>query len=994
MSPQSPKPDKGSSPLVFISHAHQDAKRVRRIKYWLETTGCRCWAFWERCIDTYREEIDEALIECNVFLLIGSKSSFQSKEVKRELVVADLKAKPIVYYKLDNTSHLEYKGFLTILGNKQFIQSDNESVPKKLVDLAKAIYGAWGKDQASESIGDRHQLISELYEKEIQKLIQWRERLWTLKIDSKGRAKKSLSNSDRAILRSYATDLQLYLSIEDEEKSCKPKKGEFNQELRSIVAKLKIDKRMLSQVERKRIECFIPRNTAVQTLERLLAKNDYLAKLTLSRQASLEATHWFIESVFNLKKPRTIDHGLDRSKNHDKRAAKTDLDKDNKLATSIDSSLVQASSSVGSVAETNDQQADPKSDHLNDSLREGSIDKFIDAPQSGNLSSISDVENKDQVTTTESRSSELPSQPKSYLYSLDSIPSRLYKPVSVLVREIAAGDSSFSNLMTASDEIKRQTAERFNIHNDQADKLVMHVSFDDERGIKRQILISSNYLSISGQRPAIYPYHFPLVISNPARRIVMTIQDRLGSMVFSYSPRFGTLEKCSQFSLVDTLFTKHTSNLFQWLLILLESANADFLDSTNLTNKSISHAIDSIQAGSLHDLDLRQGQLIGPESTAVALKSKDQVVNDLIIVNKIHSDQIPVHLDWRDPRSNRFNNSSSESELQKLHKRQSEIVSKLTSLQGCQDILRQIDPVPSKSAYVNTLAVNPTEGTGSPSMKAKVLHGIQKANTGRLLLHLNVGRIRGGSGLLIYMNGFSLCSGFRRSGFIRFGRCMDLSSHENLMVSAPSKTAIRFHLMTKKNDNRHFASEHEFRSSELADLNNLAVNIRDLIVSLDSHHRASEALARLFQAEWRLAYGYLDFRRIESLTLTSLAKNSLVQHLTMAPPSHEFLLQFTFAEGRQHSFLVMTLSGVFLCGVVVPGQGVRPTPVFIKWESLVDVLVEDQEKLCFAAKDLSYFFDFKRLFKNRLIRDSISLDSMSELARFAMSLRNRLSRIG
>jgi hypothetical protein len=994
MSPAPSKLDDNNSPLIFISHAHQDTKPVRRIKDWLEIAGCICWIFQEECHAKFRKEIDEAVINCNIFLLVGSRSSYASKEVARELSAAVALKKHITHYKLDKADHLSCPGFVTILAEIQFIQSANPKTPSELVNLAKAIFKAWDKNPTSESVENTHQHLSELYEQEIQKLYLWRDLLWQLKLDGKGRAKRNLSNSDRELLQTYASDLHLYLSIEDEEKSCIPRRGEFNQELRSIVARCKIDKRMLSQVEKKRLECCISKITATQALKRVLLQNDYLGKVSFSHQASLETAHWFVESAANLKSQCKSNHSLDPNQNHDKGDAKPDRDKGNHPIPSIDSSLAQASSSLSLLAETNNQQADLESDHYNNCLREASLDRFADTPHPNNQSCNSDAENKDLVVIGQNNNSEFLSQSKSYLYSLDGLPSSLCKPVSVLVQEIAAGNSSFSNLMTASDATKRQTAERFNIHNDQADKLVMLASFDDERGIERQILISSNYLSISGPRSNVYPYHFPLVIANPARRIVMTLQDRAESIVFSYSPRFGTLEKCSQISPVDTLFTNYTSKLFKWLLILLESANPNFLESTNLTAKSISYAIDSIEAGSYHDLDYRQGERrdLGPAS--VTLQSKDQAENDLSNGNKIHSDKIPVHLDWRDPRSNRFNNDSSEGELQSLHERQSAIVSILKSLPSCQDILHQLDPVPSKSAHVNSLAVNPTEGTGSPSMKAKVFHGIQKANTGRLLLHLNVGRIRGGSGLLIYMNGFSLCSGFRSSGFIEFGRCLDLSSHENLKVTAPSKSAIRLDLMIKGNGNKNFAAEYVFRSSELADLNNLAVNIRDLIVSLDSRHRASEALARLFQAEWRLAYSYLDFRRIESLTLTQLAKKCLVQHFKIAPPSQDFLLQFTFAEGGQSCFIVMTLSGVFLCGVVVPGQGVRSTPVFIKWESIADVLIKDQEKFYFVAKDASYFFDLWRFSRNRLMHDSISLDSMLELACFTISLRNRLSRIG
>jgi len=994
MSPTSFKSQCSDRPLVFISHAHQDAKRVRNIKDWLEATGCTCWAFWEKCTDRYREEIDTAIIACNIFLLIGSKSSFRSKEVKRELVAADLKNKPLVYYKIDNASHLDHPGFLTILGNKQFIQAADQSVPEQLKDLAKAIYEAWSKDQTRESITDRNQLISELYEQELQKLNLWRDRLWALKIDSKGRTKRSLSNSDRVSLRSYAQDLKLYLSIEDEEASCKPKKGDFYNELRSIIAKGKIDKRTLSQVEKNRIRCFISRNTAVQTLEKLLSQNDYLAKLLLSQQALQESTHWLVESVVNLKSKSNLDCDIDlikqKNSNGSQRNYKTARQND-KLVDSDKQRLASANSPIAIINKDNTDYAS-SNPSKSVSHRQGSSDLHIGEAlpiKSVNSTKATSAEEDPRDQTNSSRVSH---HSPSYLYSLKDLPSSLLKPVKILAHEIADSHPDFTNLMTSSEELKCQTAAYFNIHKDHASKLIILARLVDERGFDRQILVSTNYLSIAGQRSRVLPYHFPLVIENPARRIVMTHLDRSSKLVFSYSQRFGNLEKVSEINTASQLFTESISELFKWLLLLLESTNSSFSDSSNLTPHSIDFAVKAIQCGRLKDLDFRhqrdEERLTSDETHVPSKRHASNKPNDVINGD---TDRLQAMHDWRDPRCLRLNKGVSNSELQQLQAKQSDIMLRINGRPSYQDILRQFDGESGKTAKANQLIVYPTEGTGSPSDKAKVLHGLKHTNTGKLILHLNVGRIRGGSGMLIYTNGFSMCSGLRCSGYIEFGTCMDLSASDNLRVSTPSKGVLRVNLKLRRNGDDPFSIEHTFRSPYLSVIRNLGGNIQNLLIALDSLHRAGEILARLVQAEWRLALGYFVFRRYESLTMTKMAEERLGKYCNYSPPAHDFLLQFTFAEAGQPIFIVLAISGVFLCGVDVLGQGVRPTPVFIMWESLVNVYINDEQKLFFATVDVIYALDLAKFRRNRPLRDHLSVESISELARFAISLRKRFT---
>ena len=86
-------------PNVFISHSHKDQIYARKILVWLEKVGFTPWASFEECSDLYRIEIDNALLECDIFLLIASKDSLASVEVRREITTAGSQNKKIAFYK-------------------------------------------------------------------------------------------------------------------------------------------------------------------------------------------------------------------------------------------------------------------------------------------------------------------------------------------------------------------------------------------------------------------------------------------------------------------------------------------------------------------------------------------------------------------------------------------------------------------------------------------------------------------------------------------------------------------------------------------------------------------------------------------------------------------------------------------------------------------------------------------------------------------------------
>ncbi len=89
---------------VFISHSIEDIDVVKKIYYFLEIKGIRCWiAHKDSCIANHYEETFEAIDNCKVFLFIYSKTSDKSRSVERELNYALRKRKHIIPYIIDRT---------------------------------------------------------------------------------------------------------------------------------------------------------------------------------------------------------------------------------------------------------------------------------------------------------------------------------------------------------------------------------------------------------------------------------------------------------------------------------------------------------------------------------------------------------------------------------------------------------------------------------------------------------------------------------------------------------------------------------------------------------------------------------------------------------------------------------------------------------------------------------------------------------------------------
>lgn len=289
-------------PRVFVSHSHKDEVYARKIVSWLSKVGFEPWASFEECSDKYRVEIDSALLACNIFLLVASKDSFSSVEVRREINVAGSSPmeKPIAYYKLDGSSHLR-EGFLTLLSEKQYIQASRSNL--ELGRLAEYLFEIWDGNANEQVRMQRGKLIRDRIASEEESYLKWKDKLWNLRLDANNNPRK-LSLLDRDILQNEADRLGIIVSIDDENQSFSLNKTAFQRDLIGIVAKRRIDVSMASQIEMKRLECSVSKELAVAILNKRLEKIDYLDHLSMTKSAS-KLDHWLVLEIKKIQSKRS-----------------------------------------------------------------------------------------------------------------------------------------------------------------------------------------------------------------------------------------------------------------------------------------------------------------------------------------------------------------------------------------------------------------------------------------------------------------------------------------------------------------------------------------------------------------------------------------------------------------------------------------------------------------------------------------------------------------
>jgi protein-arginine kinase activator protein McsA len=94
---------------VFICHKSEDFDVVRKVSDAIEKDGNKCW-YSERNLrpndgQNYWKNIEEAIDNATIFLVISSDISMKSVDVQRELQYANKKNKKKIEYKIDDSVH-------------------------------------------------------------------------------------------------------------------------------------------------------------------------------------------------------------------------------------------------------------------------------------------------------------------------------------------------------------------------------------------------------------------------------------------------------------------------------------------------------------------------------------------------------------------------------------------------------------------------------------------------------------------------------------------------------------------------------------------------------------------------------------------------------------------------------------------------------------------------------------------------------------------------
>lgn len=135
---------------VFISYSSRDEGIVRERVRQLSTRGVVCWLAAD-CVpggEDFAKLVEDAIAESKILLLMATHNAVSSREVLRELVLADKKRVPVVPLVLEANLTLE-KGFDYRLAGKQSIAAVTPEAPWLAAVLRAIEY--YGNNRATDS---------------------------------------------------------------------------------------------------------------------------------------------------------------------------------------------------------------------------------------------------------------------------------------------------------------------------------------------------------------------------------------------------------------------------------------------------------------------------------------------------------------------------------------------------------------------------------------------------------------------------------------------------------------------------------------------------------------------------------------------------------------------------------------------------------------------------------------------------------------------------
>jgi hypothetical protein len=107
---------------LFICHSSTDSEIVNSIIKELERDGRTCWVSSRNLrqdTENYKEDIQKAIRNSKIFLIVGSKRAMHSPDVQDEMYYAEELEKPRIAYKIDNyDATTDFKDFLGKTGTQ------------------------------------------------------------------------------------------------------------------------------------------------------------------------------------------------------------------------------------------------------------------------------------------------------------------------------------------------------------------------------------------------------------------------------------------------------------------------------------------------------------------------------------------------------------------------------------------------------------------------------------------------------------------------------------------------------------------------------------------------------------------------------------------------------------------------------------------------------------------------------------------------------------
>lgn len=287
-------------PTVFISHSSKDDDIARKIEEWLRFLDFECWVYYRDVELDFRAAIHASIKSQCFFLLISSKNSLESPEVRLEIETAFKAKRCFCIYRLDE--HPFPDGVGMILQSVKWIDARNHTVTT-FAKLAEQMLAAIGLEKpiivqriATVRVKIKAQEEEEARRQRVQ-LEKWLDKLWTYRYDYKTRKSRPLKTWDKLKLNAYGDELGI--SEQDRfryQVQYKRRLNTFRLAISTAFTGNRLDKRDIRILEKTRVDCCIPLKEAKQLVQEELTKLQGIVALT--RGAAVQDS-WIVALIID-----------------------------------------------------------------------------------------------------------------------------------------------------------------------------------------------------------------------------------------------------------------------------------------------------------------------------------------------------------------------------------------------------------------------------------------------------------------------------------------------------------------------------------------------------------------------------------------------------------------------------------------------------------------------------------------------------------------------